>query len=162
MNGDVSVLAQHLSAYFTSNCSPADNWGGENARCHRSSIIELIHECEEIGRYVYAMFSSTPSTDVQPSTDRHAWFRIIGCLSLFVVIQETYTFACRHGFTEFLCGRGQQKCCFLSARRPALVNRLWNMKMGVPWCVLHRHCSFSGWDKYIILYAGICNCHKTL
>lgn len=89
MNGDVSELAQHLSAYFTSNCTPTDNWEGENARFHRSSIMWLIHECEELGRYVCAVFSSTPSADVQLSTGWHAWFRIIGSLSLFAVIQES-------------------------------------------------------------------------
>lgn len=133
MNGDVSVLAQHLSAYFTSNCTPADNWEGRMLDFSRSSIMWLIHECEELGRYVYAVFSNTPSTDVQLSTGWHDWFSIIGCLSLFMVIQENYTFACHRGFTELLSGRGQQKCCFLSARRAALVNRLWNMKMCVPW-----------------------------
>lgn len=162
MNGDVSVLAQHLSAYFTPNCTPADNWEGENARFHRSSIMWPIYESEELGRYVYAVFPNTPSTAVQLSTGWHAWFRITGCLSLSVAIQKGYTFACHQGFTEFFSGRSQQKCCFLSARRAALANRLWNLNMGVPWHVLHRYHSFSDWDKYIILYAGICNSHKTL
>lgn len=34
------------------------------------------------------MYSNTPSTDVQLTTGGHAWFRITGCLNLFVATQE--------------------------------------------------------------------------
>ena len=47
-----------------------------------------MHECEGLGRYVYAVYSNTPSTDVRLATGRHAWFRITGCLNLFVVIHK--------------------------------------------------------------------------
>lgn len=139
MNGDVSVLAQHLSAYFASNCTPVDNWEEGYARFHWSSITWPMHECEGLGRYVHVVYSNTPSTDIQLATGGHARFRIIGCLNLFVVMHEGIAVACHCGFTELLSGRSQRKCFFLSARRAALANRLWNMKIGVPWHVFHRY-----------------------
>lgn len=47
-----------------------------------------MHECEGLGGYVCAVYSNTPSTGVHLTTGGHAWFRIIGCLNLFVAIQE--------------------------------------------------------------------------
>lgn len=47
-----------------------------------------MQECEGLGRYVYAVYSNTPSTDIWLARGGHAWFRIIGCLNLFVVTHE--------------------------------------------------------------------------
>jgi len=47
-----------------------------------------MQECEGLGRYVYAVYLNTPSTDIWLATGGHAQFRITGCLNLFVVIHE--------------------------------------------------------------------------
>lgn len=139
MNGDVSVLAQHLSAYFSSNCTPVDNWEEGNARFHRSSIMWPVHECEGLGRYVYAVyihkhtFNRCPSCYRWTCLFRDYWLSKALCSNTW-----GHAFACHSNFTELVSGRSQQKCFFLSARRAALANTLLNMKIGVPWHVFHR------------------------
>lgn len=47
-----------------------------------------MYKCEGLGRYIYAVYSNTPSTDVWLATGGQTQFRIIGWLDLFGVIHE--------------------------------------------------------------------------